>query len=532
MPSYFLYARKSSETEDRQALSIDSQIKELTDYARTHHLTITEIFREAYSAKAPGRPVFSQMITRLTKGEATGVLCWKLDRLARNPVDGAALIWSMDQGQVQEIVTPASTYLNSGQDKFWMQLEFGMAKKYVDDLSDNVRRGNRAKLEQGWLPGVAPIGYLNDKASKTVIPDPDRFHLVRRIWERILEGESPAAVLARARSEWGLRTPVMKRMGGSPISHTVFYRLLSNRFYYGLIDRGGDAYAGAHKPMITGDDFDRVQKLLGRTNKTARVRREFAYTGLIRCGECGAAITAEYHVNRQGHPYTYYRCTKKLSGTDCHQPYIRLEELEEQITDFLRRLHLAEPYCAWLLKHLEAARDEEAISHKQETSALDQAHARCRGELTELTNLRIRGLLTDEEFLAKRQELLTEEINLRERKAAAQFGPDSWFEPARALILFANQALNRFSEGNIAERRAIVALTSSNPTLTDGILLTTAKEPLHLLENSGSNTDWRATRDGIRTFFRLGNAKTALPHLMKPFAGSAGAGAVRLAIET
>lgn len=515
MPSYFLYARKSSETEDRQALSIDSQIKELTDYARTHNLTITEIFREAYSAKAPGRPVFSKMIIRLTNSEATGVLCWKLDRLARNPVDGAALIWSMDQGQVKEIVTPASTYLNSGQDKFWMQLEFGMAKKYVDDLSDNVRRGNRAKLELGWVPGVPQLGYMNERVNKTIAADPDRFHLVRRIFDEVLQGVPPATVYDRATWEWGLRTPALRRSGGRPLARSAFYKLLSSRFYYGLIDRAGETYAGAHPPMITPDEFDRVQKLLGRTNKNTRVKREFAYTGLIRCGECKAAITAEFHINRQGHTYTYYRCTHNRVGVNCHQGYIRLEGLEEQILDFLKRFQLPDRYCTWLLDNLEAAGAEESASHKEESAALDQAHSRCRRELAELTNLRIRGFLTDEEFMAKRQELLTEEITLRQRNELIQAGPDSWLEPAREFISFANQAVNRFCAGNVAERRAIFAAMSLNPVLTDGILQTAAKEPFQLIQKPRPSSAWCAIKDGIRTFFQHSNARPTLPQFVK-----------------
>jgi DNA invertase Pin-like site-specific DNA recombinase/thiol-disulfide isomerase/thioredoxin len=174
MPRYLLYSRKSTESEDRQVLSIDSQIAELQDLARERQLDVVAVHRESRSAKAPGREVFGQVLADVAKGRVDGLLCWKLDRLARNPVDGGALIWAFDEGKVREIVTPGRTFTNTGNDKFWMSLEFGMAKKYVDDLSENVKRGNRAKLAQGWRPGNAPIGYLNDLGTKTIVPDPDR----------------------------------------------------------------------------------------------------------------------------------------------------------------------------------------------------------------------------------------------------------------------------------------------------------------------------------------------------------------------
>jgi site-specific DNA recombinase len=149
MSNYIIYARKSTESEDRQVLSIDSQVKELKALAQSLGLEIGEILSEAQSAKAPGREVFSRLMKRAYQGQVKGIISWKLDRLARNPLDGGNLIWALEEKKIEEIVTPQRTFSNTGNDKFWMQLEFGMAKKYVDDLSDNVKRGNRAKLELG-----------------------------------------------------------------------------------------------------------------------------------------------------------------------------------------------------------------------------------------------------------------------------------------------------------------------------------------------------------------------------------------------
>ena len=146
MPTYFVYCRKSSEAEDRQILSIDSQISELKRHAVKKGVIIAAVLTEAKSAKAPGRPVFNSMMERLYRGEADGILCWKLDRLARNPVDGGAIIWAMKKYGVK-IITPFQSYGQSEDNVVWMYLEFGMAQKYVDDLSITVKRGLRAKAE-------------------------------------------------------------------------------------------------------------------------------------------------------------------------------------------------------------------------------------------------------------------------------------------------------------------------------------------------------------------------------------------------
>lgn len=174
---FFLYSRKSTESEDRQILSIESQIRELKEVAERTGVVILEILSEARSAKAPGRPVFNTMMERIKKGEAEGIICWKLDRLARNPVDAGALIWAMQERNIK-IITPSQTFSSGDENLLLMYIELGSAHKYINDLSKNVKRGIRAKLEKGGWPNRAPLGYLNDAAAKTLIKDPERFSIV------------------------------------------------------------------------------------------------------------------------------------------------------------------------------------------------------------------------------------------------------------------------------------------------------------------------------------------------------------------
>jgi len=249
---YTIYSRKSSEAEDRQVLSIPAQNDELIEVQRDRGLVLDGDPRtESRSAKAPGRPVFGQLMQDIQDEKIRGILCWKLDRLARNPVDGGALIWALDQGKLKEIITPSRTFTNTADDKFWMQLEFGMAKKYVDDLSVNVKRGIKKRLQQGWMPGRAPIGYLNDKENGGIIKDPARFHIVRRIWDALLsDGYNVAQIHKKAEIEWGLRTRLCKRSGGRPIARSRVYEILRSPFYCGLILHNGRKYQGKHPPIV------------------------------------------------------------------------------------------------------------------------------------------------------------------------------------------------------------------------------------------------------------------------------------------
>lgn len=489
------------ESEDRQVLSIDSQIKELRDHAASRGIDISRVFFESRSARAPGRPVFAAMLLHVTSGNADGILCWKLDRLARNPVDGGALIWAMEEGKLHEIATPSRAFSNDGNDKFWMQLEFGMAKKYVDDLSENVRRGNRAKLALGWMPGRPPLGYLNDPASRTIIKDPDRFDAVRRMWDLLLSGVRPMEILRQANEEWCFRTRPTKRFGNTPLSRAGLYLIFSNPFYYGAIGRKGETFEGAHDPMITRAEFDRAQQILGRPERPKSKRHQWAYTGFIRCGQCGGAITAEHKKNKYGSRYIYYHCSKRKTDVECHQGVIQVAELEEQFYALLCNVHLNDKMCAWVLQRLDRVKNEAVQESDTAKRSIEAAMSQTEQKLSRLTDMRVAGLISDEEFASKRQKFVTEKIGLREQLTRAGDMRPQWFEFSEKAFVLANYATKRFKEASDAEKREIVVAIGSNFELRDGILRTQLQKPFEVAAQARANRGWWALTDEVRTFF-------------------------------
>lgn len=498
---YFLYCRKSSEDDDRQVLSIDSQRREMERLVSTwRDVEIVATLEESMSAKAPGRPIFDELVRRIEQGEAEGIIAWHPDRLARNSVDGGRIIYLLDSKHLKDLRFATFTFENNSQGKFMLSIIFGYSKYYVDSLSENVKRGYRAKFERGWRPGVAPLGYLNDLSEKTIVPDPERFHLVRRMWDLMLTGAyRPSQIREIATQEWGLRTVRRKRIGGAPISLSGTYRILTNPFYARILEWEGRTYPGKHKPLVTLEEFDRVQRLLGRPSAARPQRHEFAYTGMIRCGECGAAVTAENKVNRYGSRYLYYHCTHRRSGYPCRQPNVRLESLEHQIRQFLEEITIPDRIHAWLLGKMSRIAEAQVNDRAAERTSLEQAQASVDKELENLTKLRLRDLLNDEEFVRQRQELERERIRLGQSLDRIEMRA-SWFEPARTLVSFNRAAVSRFGAGDLRTKRFILETVGSNLALKDRKLSIDATKPFRRWTGTAQISTWQGAVEDIRNF--------------------------------
>ncbi|MFA6145942.1 MAG: recombinase family protein [Patescibacteria group bacterium] len=347
--NYCLYARKSTEQDELQALSIDSQIKEMLAMAVKQDLLVQEVRKESHSAKDSGeRPVFNQMIQDIKKGIFQGVIAWAPDRLSRNAGDLGILVDLMDQGRLIEIHTHSQNFTNKPNDKFMLMILGSQAKLENDCKGENVKRGLRAKCEMGWRPGSPPLGYLHEKyaekGQRKILTDPERAPIIKQMFEKIAYEDYSGRDL----SNWlnGEANFVTKK--GKRVTLSMIYRLLKEPFYYGDFEYpvGSDTwYTGSHEPLITKELFNQVQTKLIVAPRRHPGTNDFDFTRLLICGNCGSGVTAEEKFKKQKngntHRYVYYHCTHS-KDRNCKEKTIREEELLRQLLQIIDKADLDE----------------------------------------------------------------------------------------------------------------------------------------------------------------------------------------------
>ncbi len=495
---YVIYARKSSESEERQILSIEAQLAELQEYSAKEKLEIVASFQEAQTAKEPGRTKFAEMLSFLQSGKAEGILSWHPDRLARNSIDGGQIVYLLDTGKIKDLKFPTFWFENTPQGKFMLNIAFGQSKYYVDNLSENIRRGHRAKLRRGVYPGSAPIGYLNNHRTRDIDIDRERAPLIRKGFELYATGKYTLKQIARAFKDMGLRS-----QKGNVLAVSCVQRILSKSFYFGLFEFKGETYQGTHEPIVTKKLFDTCQEVMKSRGhiKTRKAEKVFPFRGLFICGECGCAITAEM---QKGH--NYYRCTKKR--TVCSQKYIREEVLTEQVKGFLQKVSLPSQDTEKVLRELDKDEQKAKVNNHATLQTLKSEIADIGVKLDKLLSAYLDEIVSAEEYATQKEKLLARKVECNEEISEIENGSVSWLEPARAFVKSLNHATELVRSGDKSEMTAFLKQIGSNHILIDKSISFSPKIPYKLAaERSEAGNShlqfpfWRCVLDKVRMYF-------------------------------
>lgn len=501
----FVYLRRSQDREDRQQLSIEKQDRVTRNLVSNKDLNAVYLPAEDRSAKFPGRPIFGDMMDRIEAGEARYIAVWIVSRLSRNPIDGGRILHALDTGKLLAIYTSGRTFRNTTDDKMFLAIEFALAKRNNDDLSDQVKDSFVDKRNHGEYPGPAPIGYLNAiirPGQRNIVPDPEKAPKVIHLFEYASTGlRTPKDVWSEAQNI-GLLSRDNRTLGQQTIIEILKRRTYTGVFKYG----GGEWHQGSYESLISVELFDKVQHAMGWSRKAHRPAttsgRFYPYKGLLLCETCKFNVTAytkhKKLVKGASAEYVFYTCTKKNKRIKCDEPQISGGVLEQEIRTKLQEYELSKidaVECARLLEvHYEAY-----INKKNSYMPVWQKELNASLKALAILDEKLeQGVIADERYKLRATEHETTLARTKSLIAASETDAKRWLELAKETFAGVTNIGEVFSVANEEERRQLMMFVGSNWYLTNKKVDLTPRRPIDLLHISNRKTVWRARPDSNR----------------------------------
>ena len=474
-----IYARVSSKDQEREGYSIPAQLKLLREYAQRHDMEIVREFVDVETAKVPGRKRFNEMVHFFEhNGNPRCLIVEKTDRLYRNFRDCVTLedleveIHLAKEGQVIEKNARSQAKLMHG-------LQVVMARNYIDNLREEVRKGMREKAEQVIYPSRPPLGYRNNKLEHTIEIDSQNAPFAKRVFELYATGNYSLS---------GLRK-IIQAETGKKFAKGYLHKILRNPFYSGFFVWDERKYKGTHSLIIEPRTFHNVQDVLNSFNRPKTQKREFPFTGLLTCAFDSCAVTAEIKKGK----YIYYHCTGYRGK--CDLPYIRQEQLADQLGQILKNIHIPDG----ILKQLQDSLRLDSSTANQETAAqrvrLEQRLSAVRRRKDLAYTDKLDGKVSEEFWAVKNTEWQTEEDGiLLAINALKEASPDRLVTVNYTLEL-ANKAHSLYVSQNPEEQGKLLRMILSN-CATDGISLSPQyRKPFDVIFQRVKTEEWRARRD-------------------------------------
>ena len=475
------YLRKSSESREKQALSIASQKREIQAKFPNQEIIWIEESKSAF--KPYGRPEFTRMMKMVQEGSVECIIAWHPDRLSRNEIDAGEITYALRMGILKDLKFISYTFENSPDGIKHLQNTLSDSQYYSSKLGVDVKRGLGDKLTMGRMPCLAPVGYFNTKLAtrgeNKIIEDTERFPLVRKMWDLLLTGNySVPQVLAIATNEWGLLAPKKKKIGGGKVGYTSAYGMFSNLFYTGYFMYKGKMYKGDHKPMITMAEFDRVQSLIKEHGKPRAKTHEFAYgCGTFMCGECNRSFVGIEKIKyikstKETKVYVFYLCGHKKSVVYCSQKYnINETKVEEQIKAEIQKYTIDSDFLNWTLEVMKDNNVLETVTEKDVKENVLKTIETKQEELKKLIQMATKGFVSDEEFKESRAELDKTINNLKTQLNEVEGDKnENLMELTEKAFYYSTYALIALKKGDKRTRNEIIKSLGMNREIKDKIV--------------------------------------------------------------
>lgn len=470
---YFLYARKSTESDERQVQSLEDQINIMKQKANNLWIEIIEIFQESMSAKAPWRYRFNEMILRVQNWEARWIIAWKLDRLSRNPIDSWQIQYMLQTWKLDKIITNDREY-NVVDAWLLMSVENWMANQYILDLSKNVKRWMDSKTEKWVFCWRVPEGYINNVINKTIEIDPINFSLIKKAWNLMVTWNySVPQIMKIANNEWWYKSSKLK---WSKLTESWMYWIFKNPFYTWDFLWKWEIKKWTHQPMITWEQYERVQNLIWQKWHTIRGKtKEFAYTWMMKCWECWCSIVWEekskyIKSTNTFNKYVYYRCSKRIKWCTCKQNPINLKLLEKQINEIIWNIEILPQFKEWWLEILKRDFHEIKEEKNKAFEQVEKSISNLEKQKDTLLNLLIDEVISKNEYSLKKEKAEADLLKFKSQRDRLETNKDESINYTEELIDFVLKLKEKFNNWSLKEKKLIFSRIGENFVLKDWIL--------------------------------------------------------------
>ena len=487
---YYVYIRKSEERQERQLLSLHAQLREIQTRFPDIEIVGKPIEESTSAFKPNNRPLFARMLKDIDLGKAEGIISYHPNRLSRNEKDASEITYRLRDrsSNLQDLKFVNYTFSNTPEGIMMLQMVLSQSQYESSKQGVDVARGMKQKIiDKKERPGQVPLGYIKrpvldssgrliqnkDKILTETVLDPERHELVAKIWTMFLSGLYTTGEIRRiANEEWKLRSRSYRTGGSIPIGSSSLYRILNNPFYAGVIRHNGEEFEGGHETMITIDEFDYAQKLLGKRGKPRLNVNDYSFTGLIKCGKCGCSVVGKTRdktlATGKVVTYVYYYCTRKSEKRPCDQKkYTPLAKIEEEINEEIAKFTILPEFKQLALdiirrNHKLEVKDRNAIYRNQQSSR-EQLQAR----LDKLVDMRTGGLLTDDEYIQQRDRIRLELDKVHSGIDSTERRAKDWLGLTEKAFEFATSAKEAFANGDTKVKRDILMTLGETLILLD-----------------------------------------------------------------
>lgn len=482
----YLYTRKSTETDERQVLSIPAQLREMKEFALKNGIRIKETFQEARSAsKVDNRPQYRKMIEAIQEdhkaGKRVGILVWHYNRLSRNWQETGQLLQLLNDKVISIIITPDKTIDGESSNDIVLGVEFGQNSQYSKELSKNVKRGYRQKINQGQFPSGAPVFYKNvgtEKQNKNIAPDPEIAHLFEPFVDWVI-ANNPSYTEA---AKWLNKKGVLSKKG-NPIKANRVRDILTNPIYCGILKFGNYPITkGTWEPLISEQKYRILQKTLEARSTKKLFKLTKDYKGLMRCAVCDCAVTSSHKI-KKGKSYIYYHCSQRR-GKHKHK-YITEENLEEQLLEKFRSISMSEEAVDQVFNHLKEELPKESAAYKKVRDNVRIAVSEIDEQLDELLNLRLEKSITQEVFEYKKNQLEDRKRTVLEKRQDNEFNRDTYIESLAGFFGTLSQIEIMFELGEMDIKIRLIRLLCRDVRLDNGVVRLNFQKPWDTMLQEG-----------------------------------------------